>query len=81
MIVPIDLTLLFILMILAIAAITVRDLLAAIVLFGAYGFLMATVWLQLGAPDVALIEAAVGAGALVALMLAALSRTKRWEKK
>jgi len=76
-----DLILLFILVILAIAAITVKDLLAAIVLLGAYSFLMANVWLQLGACDVAFTEAAVGAGASTALMIAALSRTVRREKK
>jgi len=81
MIVPMDLILLFILVILAIAAITVKDLLAAIVLLGAYSFLMANVWLQLGACDVAFTEAAVGAGASTALMIAALSRTVRREKK
>jgi uncharacterized MnhB-related membrane protein len=81
MIVPIDLILLFLLVILAITAITVKDLLAAIVLLGVYSFLMANVWLQLGACDVAFTEAAVGAGASTALMIAALSRTKRWERK
>jgi len=43
--------------------------------------LMANVWLQLGACDVAFTEAAVGAGASTALMIAALSRTVRREKK
>ena len=36
-----------------------KDLLAAIVLTGAYSFIMANVWLQLGACDVAFTEAAV----------------------
>jgi uncharacterized MnhB-related membrane protein len=80
MIVPLDLILLSILVVLAIAAVLVKDLLAAIVLLGAYSFLMANVWLQLGACDVAFTEAAVGAGASTALMIAALSRTARREK-
>jgi uncharacterized MnhB-related membrane protein len=80
MIVPLDLILLSILVVLAIAAVLVKDLLAAIVLLGVYSFLMANVWLQLGACDVAFTEAAVGAGASTALMMAALSRTARREK-
>jgi len=80
MIVPIDLLLLFFLLIVGIAAIWVKDLLAAIVLTGAYSFVMANVWLQLGATDVAFTEAAVGAGASTALMMACLSRVPRWEK-
>ena len=60
MIVPIDLLLLLFLLIVALAALWVKDLLAAIVLTGAYSFIMANVWLQLGACDVAFTEAAVG---------------------
>ena len=81
MIVPLDLILLSILVVLAISAVLVKDLLAAVVLLGVYSFLMANVWLQLGACDVAFTEAAVGAGASTALMMAALSRTARREKK
>jgi uncharacterized MnhB-related membrane protein len=81
MIVPIDLLILFFLLIVAVAAVQVKDLLAAIALTGAYSFIMANVWLQLGACDVAFTEAAVGAGASTALMLACLSRIPRWEKE
>ncbi|WP_418888741.1 Na(+)/H(+) antiporter subunit B [Methanothrix soehngenii] len=42
---------------------------------------MANVWLQMGSCDVAFTEAAVGAGASTALMMACLSRVPRWEKK
>ena len=80
MIVPIDLLLLLFLLIISIAALWVKDLLAAIVLTGAYSFIMANVWLQLGSTDVAFTEAAVGAGASTALMMASLSRIPRWEK-
>jgi multicomponent Na+:H+ antiporter subunit B len=83
MIVPIDFILLFFLVVTAIAAITVKDLFAAIVLLGAYSFIMANMWLQLGASDVAFTEAAVGAGTSTALLVAALSRLSRkarWEK-
>jgi multicomponent Na+:H+ antiporter subunit B len=80
MIVPVDLLLLFFLMIIGIAALWTKDLLGAIVLTGAYSFVMANVWLNLGATDVAFTEAAVGAGASTALMMACLSRVPRWEK-
>ncbi|MCJ7444058.1 MAG: DUF4040 domain-containing protein [Methanotrichaceae archaeon] len=81
MILPIDLLLLLFLLIVGTAALLVRDLLAAIVLAGAYSFIMANVWLQLGATDVAFTEAAVGAGASTALFMACLSRVPRWEKE
>ena len=80
MIVPIDILLLFFLLIIGIAALWVKDLLAAILLTGAFSFIMANVWLNLGATDVAFTEAAVGAGASTALMIACLSRVPRWEK-
>jgi multicomponent Na+:H+ antiporter subunit B len=80
MILPIDLLLIFFLLIVGVAALWVKDLLAAIVLTGAYSFIMANIWLQLGACDVAFTEAAVGAGASTALMMACLSRIPRWER-
>ena len=80
MIVPIDLLLLFFLLIIGIAALWTKDLLAAIVLTGAYSFVMANVWMNLGSTDVSFTEAAVGAGASTALMMACLSRVPRWEK-
>lgn len=81
MILSIDLALLFLIVIIAIAAITVRDLLSAIMLLSAYSFLMALVWVQMHSVDVGFTEAAVGAGATTAFFIAALSRTTRWEKK
>ncbi len=50
------------------------DLFRAIVLFIAFGLLMALVWVRLDAPDIALAEAAIGAGLTGALLLAALAR-------
>lgn len=49
-----------------------RDLRKAIVLFIALGFLSALAWARLAAPDVALVEAAVGAGFTGALLMSAL---------
>ncbi len=81
MIIPIDLLALFFLVVIALAAITVRDLLAAIVLLSAYSFVIAAVWVEMHAVDVGFTEAAVGAGATTAFMIAALARMKREEKR
>ena len=57
-------------------ALACPDLFKAIVLFIAFGLLMALVWVRLDAPDVALAEAAIGAGLTGALLMAALARLK-----
>lgn len=44
----------------------------ATIFFVAYGFLLALIWVELGAPDVGLAEASVGAGLTGALLLAAM---------
>ncbi len=54
------------------AAVATRDPRRGIPLFIAFGLLMALVWLRLDAPDVALAEAAIGAGVAGVLLLAAL---------
>ena len=51
-----------------------EDLFRAVVLFIAFGLLMALAWVRLEAPDIALAEAAIGAGLSGALLLAALAR-------
>jgi multicomponent Na+:H+ antiporter subunit B len=58
-----------------------RNLFAVVVLFGIYSFLMATALLALDAPDVAMTEAAVGAGVSIVLLLAALYLTGAQEAK
>lgn len=55
-------------------ALSCSDLFKAIVLFIAFGLLMALVWVRLDAPDVALAEAAIGAGLTGALLMAALGK-------
>ena len=54
---------------LALAALTARDMFAAIVLFIVFGLLSALAWARLAAPDVALAEAAIGTGVTGALLL------------
>lgn len=53
----------------AVRAITTRDLFRSVVLFIVFGLLMALAWARLDAPDVALAEAALGAGLVGALLL------------
>jgi uncharacterized MnhB-related membrane protein len=62
---------------LGVGALTVRDLLGAAVLFGAYSFMMCLLWAIMGAVDVAFTEAAVGAGVSTVLFIAAIFRTTR----
>ena len=81
MILAINLVLLFMIVVIALAAITVRDLLSAVMLLGVYSFLMALVWVEMQTVDVAFTEASVGAGATTAFLIATLARTKRREKK
>lgn len=50
------------------------NLFRAIVLFVALGLMLALVWVRLAAPDIALAEAAIGAGVTGALLLAAMAR-------
>jgi multicomponent Na+:H+ antiporter subunit B len=65
----------------AVAIVRQRNLFGVVVLFGAYSFLMATTLAALDAPDVAMTEAAVGAGISTVLMLGALHLVKTMEAK
>jgi len=76
----IDLILLLFIVICALAAVSMKDLLSSTLILGAYSLVMALVWMRLNAVDVAFTEASVGAGITSVLMLAALSRTRRDEE-
>jgi uncharacterized MnhB-related membrane protein len=66
--------------ILAVGAITVKDLLGAAILFGAYSFMMCLLWAIMGAVDVAFTEASVGAGVSTVFFVATVFRTTRRTK-
>jgi multicomponent Na+:H+ antiporter subunit B len=69
-------------MMIAVVALTrTRDLFAVIVLFGLYSFLTATVMVALDAVDVAMTEAAIGAGISTVLLLGALHLCSSEEEK
>jgi energy-converting hydrogenase B subunit D len=80
MIWQLDLLILTLVVICALAAINVRDLLSAAVIFGVYSFLMCLLWAEMGAVDVAFTEATVGAGVSSVLFIAAILRTTRRSK-
>lgn len=68
------------LLITALAALWSRDLFRAVVVFIAFGLLMAVVWVRLRAPDIALAEAAIGAGLTGVLLLDTVSHFRRGSK-
>ncbi len=80
MIWPVDLIIMLLVMVSGIAAIMVRDLLGAAVLFGVYSFLMCLLYAIMGAVDVAFTEASVGAGVSSVFFVAAVFRTSRRTK-
>lgn len=61
---------------LAVLGIFSRALFRAIVFFICFGLLVTIAWVRLGAIDVAIAEAAIGAGLTGALLLAAWSRSR-----
>ena len=75
-----DITILTLVVICAIGAITIKDLLGAAILFGAYSFMMCLLWSIMGAVDVAFTEASVGAGVSTVFFVAAVFRTTRRTK-
>lgn len=62
------------LVVLAWQAVAGTHLFRSVVLFIAFGLLMSIAWLRLGAPDIAMAEAAVGAGLTGVLLLNTLGR-------
>ena len=63
----------------AVWTIAARATFAAVGGFVAYGLLLTLIWLRLGAPDVALTEAAIGSGLTGALLLGAAARLQAGE--
>jgi uncharacterized MnhB-related membrane protein len=80
MIWQIDLLLLTLVVVCGIVTITLKDLLAATLVFSVYSFLMCLLWAEMGAVDVAFTEATVGAGVSTMLFIATILRTTRRSK-
>ncbi len=71
--------LLLYLIVCAVAVARLRDMLSAVIVFASFGLIMAILWQQLSAPDVAMVEAAIGTGITTLLLVAAISKTRRTE--
>ncbi len=80
MIWQLDLAILSLVILCAVAAIWVKDLLGCSILFGAYSFMMCLLWAIMGSVDVAFTEASVGAGVSTVFFVAAVFRTTRRTK-
>ena len=75
-----DVLILSLLILCALAIARLKDLAAAVILFSIYSFALCLLWVHRGAPDVAMTEAAVGAGITAVLFFYTLTRTGRREK-
>jgi len=75
-----DYLLLFLVVVMALGAVFVRDLLSGVLILAAYSFFLALLWAGLGAVDVAFTEAVVGAGLSTLFFLVALFLTSHKEK-
>lgn len=58
-------------------ALAAQDLFRAVIMFIVFGLLMALAWVRLQAPDIALAEAAIGAGLTGVLLLDTLGYLRR----
>ena len=76
-----NVTLIVLLIASALLATFSRDLLAAVIIFSVYSLVMALMWTRLQAPDLAITEAAVGAGITTVLFVVTIFRTRRREEE
>ncbi len=81
LILTVDVILVVIMLVTAWLALTTRDLQRAVILFIALGLLVSLAWVRLQAPDVAMAEAAVGAGLTGALLISTLNSMREMQKK
>ncbi len=75
-----DIVLLLFLIATALVVVRLKDLLAAALVFSLWSLVMSIVWQLLSAPDLALTEAAVGAGVTTVLFIVTISKTTRREE-
>jgi uncharacterized MnhB-related membrane protein len=64
----------------ALAMYFIKNLMHAVIVFGAYSVTMALIWLMMNTPDLAITEAAAGICTTV-LMMVVIMRTSRKERK
>lgn len=73
--------LLFSLIVCAISVSLTKKLLIAIIIFMAYSVIMSIIWILLQSPDLAITEAAVGAGVTSMLFFLTLRRIEHLDKE
>jgi multicomponent Na+:H+ antiporter subunit B len=76
-IIPLDLIIFLVLIVTAVLALAVKDLLAAVALLAGYSLFAALLFAGVAAVDVALVEAALGAGLTGVLFIIAILATRR----
>ena len=80
MIWQLDIALLGMAVLCALGAVTVKDLLASVILLGAFSLFMCLLWVEMGAVDVAFTEASVGAGITTVFFVITVFRIERITK-
>lgn len=76
-----ELILLISLVVCAIAVAFTKDLLTSIVIFMSYSMIMCVIWILLQSPDLAITEAAVGAGVTSILFFVTLKKIRAIRKE
>ena len=71
-----NMILLLFIVVCAVAVAATKNLLSAVIIFMAQGLVVSIVWILLRSPDLAITEAAVGAGVSSILMFAALKKIR-----
>lgn len=69
-----ELLLLLSLVVCAVSVAVIRDLLTSIIVFMSYSLIMCIIWILLQSPDLAITEAAVGAGVTSVLFFVTLKK-------
>lgn len=75
-----QLILIFVMIILAVVTILFKDLINAVVTSAVVSLITSILFYFLQAPDVAMAEAAIGAGLTTAIFIIAIRKTERYEK-
>lgn len=76
----IEAILILLMLVAAVATSVFRDLISALVMCAAVSLLASFLFYLLDAPDVAMAEAAIGAGLTTAMFVVAVRKTKRYEE-
>ncbi len=76
-----EILLLVSLIVCAVSVAVIRDLLTSIIIFMSYSLIMCVIWVLLQSPDLAITEAAVGAGVTSILFFVTLKKIRAIRKK